>query len=99
MKPRFYWIIISLFAGAFVSAISISFAMAWLTTPDTVLVRIGLWNLYAAKYLVERGLLPLCWNCGLLSLFFVLFDGFLVGVIGYSVIAWPFFLVIRRNRS
>ncbi len=66
---------------------------------DSSLGRLLLWNFSIGSILGVNGWLPACFNCELMTLVFVMADGFVVGLFGYSFVAFLGQVVVFRNRT
>ncbi|MGI8468735.1 MAG: hypothetical protein ACR2N3_09795 [Pyrinomonadaceae bacterium] len=92
--------IIPIVVGFSVSLISLIFAFGILTSRESTSSKIILWNYYAAVYLADKGWLPLCSDCELLALGYVLFDGFILGFAVYSLACFlPLVLIERLKKN
>jgi hypothetical protein len=66
------------------SGASVAIACATFASEQTNLLTVLLWNFYLAGVLAAKGILPVCANCELVTVFEIIFWAFAVGVIGYT---------------
>ena len=92
-------ILSSLFLGLLLSVISVFIAFSTLSDEGSNIFVIILWNFYLAGFLAAKGVLPICKDCELLTLFETVFYGFAVGVIGYSTAFFVFLYSYNKLRS
>ena len=85
--------------GVFLSLTSVLIALESTSTEVSLVTKIVLWNIFSAKVLIDAGWVPACVACELFSLLVVLFYGFLIGVIGYSLIFFAITLFLRHVRG
>ena len=83
---------------AFISVISM-FGGAMDSSNPPLITKVLLWNIVLAVYLIGAGILPACENCELAILIYVIFYGFLIGLIGYSLAIWGGILLIKNKRE
>jgi hypothetical protein len=91
-------LLISVGVGSFLAFISaISLFGPVLDSPDPPLMtKILLWNLFLAVQLISSGILPACRDCELAVLLYVVFYGFIIGFIGYSLATLGGILLIKK---
>ncbi|MBA2620374.1 MAG: hypothetical protein H0U87_04160 [Acidobacteria bacterium] len=92
-------ILFSIGCGLILSVFSFFIAIAKFSAEDSVFLKILLWNFVAAAYLAEKGLLPMCFNCELASLFHAFINSFVVGFIGYTTICFIGFRLFNRLQN
>ena len=89
-------LLLSFCSGAALSALSVAAALSTISWEESISQRTLLWNFYLATLLASKGLLPVCIDCELVTLFQVIFYAFLIGVLGYSLC---FFGIARLRQS
>ncbi|HLM60643.1 MAG TPA: hypothetical protein VK308_07565 [Pyrinomonadaceae bacterium] len=69
-------------------------------SPDPPLItKILLWNIVLAVYLIGQGILPACKDCEMAILLYVIFYGFIIGLIGYFIVFFGGILLIKKLKK
>ena len=69
-------------------------------SPDPPLItKILLWNIVLTVHLINTGILPSCGNCEMAALLYVIFYGFIIGLIGYSLAIFCGIWLIKKFRN
>ena len=89
-------VLFSLIFGLASSSASVAVALKLFTSEGSDLLTVLLWNFYMANLLARKGMLPVCVNCELVTLFEIIFWAFIVGVIGYASIFFGFLQLHRK---
>jgi|SRR6185437_1298360 len=94
-------LLVAVGAGFVLAVIStMSLFSGTLDMPDPPLItKILLWNIVLAVHLINSGILPACVNCELAILLYVIFYGFIIGLIGYSLAIFGGILLINKIRE
>ena len=91
--------VISIAIGIAFTSLSVAAAIILFPNWNSVLGEIILWNFSVASALAANGWLPMCFDCELVSLIFVIADGFAIGFIVYSLVAFVGQVVFLRMRA
>lgn len=67
------------------SGFSVCMFFVTITSGESIVRTIIFWNVSIAWVLAEKGVLPICENCELMSVIHVLYWGFLIGSVGFSI--------------
>ena len=93
---RKFSVLLSLGCGLLLSAASVLVAFNTLSSKGSKILAILLWNFYLTSFLIEKNLLSICSNCELLTFLQFCFYGFIVGIIGYSIVIFGFFWLLNK---
>lgn len=87
--------VMSIVCGMIVSGVIVIIALETLSSEESIFRDIVFWNLRVAKILVETEWLPICFNCEYVALITFLFYGFVIGVVGYSIVIFAIMSYLR----
>ena len=90
---------IGLILGAIGTYVPLYASMLDLVDLESTLGQTLLWNLNLGNYLAAKGILPECFGCDNIGIIYPLFDGFVVGAIGYSIILCIFVSIFHCVRN
>lgn len=85
------------FLLAFISAAALLGGLLYPVEPPLI-IKILSWNIILAGYLINLGLLPACKDCEMTVLLYVIFYGFIIGLIGYSIAFFCGISLIKKFR-
>lgn len=81
--------IISILTAFLLSALTVMITFQVSPSNSTPIIsKVIIWNMYLAKYLIESGKLPGCIDCEMATVIYVIFYGFILGLIGYFLLAF-----------
>ena len=89
---------IGLISGAIGTYVPLYASMLDLVDLESTLGQVLLWNLNLGNFLAAKGILPACFGCDNIGIIYPLFDGFVVGAIGYSIILCIFVCIFHYAR-